>query len=380
MVYGCDTIERLIDQQKSSGTVAGMNRKTIGLFLKIFIAFAAAGILVSLLMNGKHSLFVNAGEALSQKIYEKRESLEAMDGLELLGYYSNENPQDFEEQLRLELPVGTDSSDVSYELEDNDRELVISIPTDDEDYFYDYPIIGNSDCITNLFLSADGSNAVLDLELDGFYEYEVRASGHYAYVDLIPVSEIYDKILVVDLGHGGKDPGAYIGGSYEKDINLEIGLELKALLDADEDIKVYYTRTSDVEVSLNERVSLANSVEADLFLSIHNNMLSDSPEISGSQVMYSGSSLGDFSSWDFATVCLKKLITELGVNDKGLIEGDDIYIIRKAEMPVALVEVGFMTNSDELEKLNDTEYQKLAAQALYQAVKESFEQLKDTEE
>ena len=332
-------------------------------------------VLLCVLLGGKHEMFVSAREAFLDSLKQSRAELEAMDGLELLGYYTDEDPQDFEEQLRIELPDGVDASDIDIESDIKAAEITISIPTGDEDYFYDYPIVGKSDHITNLAISADGESATLELELDAVYETQIRSEGHYAYIDIAPPSEIYDRILVVDIGHGGNDPGAYISGSYEKTLNLQIGLKLKELLDEQDDIKVYYTRTADESVSLAERVALANDVGADLFLSIHNNMVYDSSDTNGTQVMYNGDDAGDFSSKDFANVCLRCLLEALGSTDKGLIDGDDIYIIRKAKMPVALVEIGFMTNTDELEKLEDEKYQRKAAQALYDAVCESFENL-----
>ena len=58
--------------------------------------------------------------------------------------------------------------------------------------------------------------------------------------------------------------------------------------------------------------------------------------------------------------------------DKGLVEGDEIYIIRTSEVPVALIEVGFMTNQEELNLLNSTDYQKKAAEGVYDAVLDAF--------
>ena len=58
--------------------------------------------------------------------------------------------------------------------------------------------------------------------------------------------------------------------------------------------------------------------------------------------------------------------------DKGLVEGDEIYIIRNSEVPVALIEVGFMTNQEELNLLNSTDYQKKAAEGVYDAVLDAF--------
>jgi N-acetylmuramoyl-L-alanine amidase len=64
----------------------------------------------------------------------------------------------------------------------------------------------------------------------------------------------------------------------------------------------------------------------------------------------------------------------LGSKDIGLVKGDSIYIIRTSEVPVALIEVGFMTNREELANLNTQEYQKLAAQGIYNAIEQAFEE------
>ena len=165
-------------------------------------------------------------------------------------------------------------------------------------------------------------------------------------------------------------------GVYEKDINLDLVLELKKLFDeSDKNIGVYYTRTDDSNPSFANRVGLANDSEADVFLSVHNNSTASGrmSSINGTEVMYEG---GDTTgeSKKFSSICLEHLLDELGSKSKGTVVGDEVYIIRMSEPPVALVEVGFMTNQKELEALQDTEYQQKAAKALYDAVLEYLEE------
>ena len=74
----------------------------------------------------------------------------------------------------------------------------------------------------------------------------------------------------------------------------------------------------------------------------------------------------------FAQICLGHVTEALESRDKGLVEGDEIYIIRTSEVPVALIEVGFMTNQEELNLLNSTDYQKKAAEGVYDAVLDAF--------
>ncbi len=131
----------------------------------------------------------------------------------------------------------------------------------------------------------------------------------------------------------------------------------------------YYTRSDDTFIDLKDRVGLANSLGADLFLSIHNNSTSSGrlSRINGAEVMYRVSDESGRSR-EFAQTCLDEMIDELGCRRRGVVAGDDIYIIRTSKAPVALAEVGFMTNEQELANLNDPDYQKRTAHALYKAI------------
>ena len=191
-------------------------------------------------------------------------------------------------------------------------------------------------------------------------------AGHLATVGV-------DHLHVV-LGHGGRAVGANKQGINEKDIDLAIVLKLKEIFDnSDQNIGVYYTRTDDSNPTFDQRVQLANKSDADLFSSIHNNSTRSGrmSGTSGTQVMYDETSE---ASRQFAQICLEEVTGRIGSRDKGLVEGDSIYIIRTSEVPVALIEVGFMTNKDELEKLNSDAYQRETAEGVYQAVLRAFEE------
>ena len=178
----------------------------------------------------------------------------------------------------------------------------------------------------------------------------------------------------IDAGHGGRAVGANKQGINEKDIDLAIVLKLKEIFDnSDQNIGVYYTRTDDSNPTFDQRVQLANKSDADLFISIHNNSTRSGrmSGTSGTQVMYDETSE---ASRQFAQICLEEVTGRIGSRDKGLVEGDSIYIIRTSEVPVALIEVGFMTNKDELEKLNSDAYQRETAEGVYQAVLRAFEE------
>ena len=218
---------------------------------------------------------------------------------------------------------------------------------------------------------------MIALSLDQVYELQSKYETGNLYLDFIDPHDIYDKVVVIDAGHGSRAPGAVKNGVSEKSIDLAIVLELKKLFDeSDDNIGVYYTRTSDTNPTFDQRVQLANKSHADLFISVHNNSSASGnfTKTSGTQVMYSESDKSELSSKRFAKICLDNVVEKFGSRSIGLLEGDSIYIIRTSEVPVALIEVGFMTNYEELDKLKDPEYQAKAAEGIYQAIMEAFEE------
>lgn len=184
----------------------------------------------------------------------------------------------------------------------------------------------------------------------------------------------YDYVVVLDAGHGGDVTGMVVDDIAEKDLNLAIVMQLKELLEADDNnILVLYTRMDDTNPSFRERVDLAQKADADLFLSIHMNSTDSgrSSGINGTCAYYKATDETK-RSMDFAGNCLRHLLGDLGSENKGLIVGDDIYVVRENICPAALIELGYMTNPGELERLTSKEYQQKAANALYIAILEEL--------
>ncbi|MDF2611381.1 MAG: hypothetical protein K0R92_2855 [Lachnospiraceae bacterium] len=213
------------------------------------------------------------------------------------------------------------------------------------------------------------------IELDDIYAPKLYQDDDNIYISLRKPKEVYDKIIVVDAGHGGKDPGTYSRDEqhYEKDINLSIVLYLKELLDR-EDIKVYYTRTIDKTVYLNPRVYLANDVEADFFVSVHCNG-NESSQPSGAEVLFNKNlSTDSLNAERFAQICLDEITNVTGKVNRGLVFGEDVVIIEKAKMPVALIEVGFISNEEELNYLLQESNRKEIANGIYKAIMRAYEE------
>lgn len=277
-------------------------------------------------------------------------------------------------QLSLKIPEGIDGSEIRITNDYVTQTIRLEIPGTDPDYFDNYPIAGSSNHIDTLAYRREGEAGVVEIGMDRVYELDTKYDNDYYYFDFLSPKEVYDKVVVIDAGHGGRAPGATKKGVMEKEIDLAIVLELKQIFEeSGQNIGVYYTRTDDSNPTFDQRVQLANKSDANLFISIHNNSVKSGrmSSIHGTQVMYDESKE---SSKSFAQICLEEVTDLTGSTPKGLVKGDSIYIIRTSEVPVALIEVGFMTNEKELELLNSKEYQRRTAQGVYNAVLRAFEE------
>ena len=301
-------------------------------------------------------------------------------GLELMDYYTaqvEDSVQVPEHQMRMELPEEMTKDDIQIKCDALEQMTVITIPGIGPDYYENHSLLGSSDHIDNLTLGGEKENGVIEITTDEVYEVQAEVRDSWLYLDFVPPRELYEKVLVIDAGHGGGQPGAIKKNIQEKDLNLAILLELKALLDRHPNWKVYYTRTEDVHVSLDKRVQLANKSHANFLVSIHNNSTQDGTmsDYNGTEVMYDEKKPPEgFSDMRLAQIFQEETVASLGSLDRGLAKGNSIYILRTSQVPAALVEVGFMTNEGELEKLNTPEYQKIAAQGIYNGILRALEE------
>lgn len=280
------------------------------------------------------------------------------------------------EELNIELPDDVHWKDVMIENDYVNHSIYVNFPNGVDNYSDDYVVRGSSDHIANLSYYKDGETGVLEINLDKACEYYYSYKSGFLCLKLLDMHDVYEKVVVIDAGHGGKTPGAVKKNIREKDINLEIVLKIKALLDEldEKKVKVFYTRLEDVNPSLTDRVNLANSLEADIFISIHNNASASGKfnNENGTMVLYSPDETNE--SKRLAELCLENVNESTGSKRLGLVKADHIYIVANSEVPVALIEVGYMTNTKELNKLCDSKYQQKVAEGVYSAIMQAFEE------
>ncbi|ASD63116.1 N-acetylmuramoyl-L-alanine amidase family protein [Bdellovibrio bacteriovorus] len=227
--------------------------------------------------------------------------------------------------------------------------------------------------------------------------------------------------IMLDPGHGGVDTGAVYGGAKEAELVLKVAQKLQTLLAKDEKFKVTMTRTSDRNLSLPERVKMAEGSKADLFVSLHANAASDQrakgvefffqnnlpPDEDAlflasqeNQMVLNSRELHDISGGDelskkgdvaaivedlhrqnrlSSSLRLTQTLTQVWGTDnnaaQATIKQAPFYVISKTTMPSVLIEIGFLTNPREAKKLVSAEYQNDLAQKIYTALQSYKEKM-----
>lgn len=186
------------------------------------------------------------------------------------------------------------------------------------------------------------------------------------------------KVVVIDPGHGGADPGAVsASGLLEKDVTLAIALELERLLER-AGVYVHMTRRDDRDLAdpqapirksqdLSRRVAVATGSGADVFISVHANSY-PSPLWSGAQTFYYPNRDTDRR---LAERIQARLIAHLGPNRRQAASGD-YYVLREATVPAVVVEVGFLSHPEESIRLGSPDYQRRVAEAIYMGILDYF--------
>lgn len=187
-----------------------------------------------------------------------------------------------------------------------------------------------------------------------------------------PVEKQDDGIIrvVLDAGHGGIDGGSYYRDVIEKNINLEVTLYIEEIL-SDYDIELVLTRNEDVFLSLEDRAYIANQVNADLFISIHCNYYEGKQSVSGIECYYYP---GSEEGLKCAQIISDKLKAENSFKVRSP-KADDIYVLENTDMSAVLVELGFISDKTERQKLTRKDYQKLLATKISEGILASLEEL-----
>ncbi len=190
----------------------------------------------------------------------------------------------------------------------------------------------------------------------------ILCTGIFVLSSSSPIKEKKSFVVLIDPGHGGEDPGSLD----EKSINLEIANQLIELSKSS-DIRIVSTRDSDEFISLNDRVKMIDKIKPDLLLSLHCNA-SDNRKQKGVEGYYSPKNLYDKVSKSFIEILVQKQLED--ESDNGNIKSVNFVILKDPKVPSVLLELGFLTNDMDSERLHDKKQQKIIAYRILDGLEE----------
>lgn len=292
----------------------------------------------------------------------------------------NENVQENiypDDKIIIPTPETIEISHISDEDIYWEKRFLIKLVGNHEDFYKNALIINPyyGIDISNIYYDFVNNLTILEFNTKYLCGYKYTHESGYIALEIGKPGDLYSKVVILDAGHGGIDPGASKSGVKEKDVNYKIINIYTAELFKESDIKVYFTRKSDIKIDLYERAALASIIGADMFISLHLNS-NNSSSVSGTEVYYStdnnATSATGLNSYQLAKVLLDSLTGTLKSKNRG-VKTSDFIVTKYNTVPAVLIELGYMSNKTELSKLADETYQKKAAQAIYQTVTKLFE-------
>lgn len=273
--------------------------------------------------------------------------------------------------LTLDAPSGLSASDIRVEDLYREKKLILDLGDNYEEHFGKGTYKVGDQVVNNIQIINDRTTKIIINE-SSIHAVNVKDTAEGIQIKLVKPQEKYGKILVLDAGHGGNDGGSSGNGLKEKEVNFKQTMVVKNLIEKNTDIKVYMTREDDSTLTLAFRTDLANDINADMFVSIHNN--SASPAAKGTELLYYPNS-SDTRSKQIAKLMQDNIVKATGMYNRGIKERPDLYVLRTSKMPAVLIEGGFLSNAEDAAKLKSEDFTQKYAYAVYEAIVEAFNTL-----
>ncbi len=260
--------------------------------------------------------------------------------------------------LTIPLPEGIGEDNVSVAVEDSEQKIKIAI-SDVPVYFYHRNFLsGDMKNIRNIRYGYENQVAKIELDTDGIYEPDTVFENGNLYFGLKEIREVYKMVAAIDTGHGGSEEGSVAYGITERDISERCAGKLAEEFEK-QGIKTYFTHSYDENADIPTRLQEAESVSADVIISIHTNADSRTRVTHGIQVV------SQEENSEKAAEMAGKLAEAL---DLSIAPGDDNSgvpeIVSAASCPVYFIRLGYITNKAEAEKMASEEFADKAAETI----------------
>lgn len=282
--------------------------------------------------------------------------------------------------FRIPLAKGTKAENVVMENRYMARELWIYLKGAEQDFYKKNVISGDISPLLGGQCEVSQDNVVLKFAMSEVLEYRSTMENDTLMIACYEPKDLYDQIVVVDPAGGGNDSGRLVEGCAEKDITLQVAKQLQKRPEQ-ENIKIYYTRLEDVDVSLEDRLSFAEAVKADVFIVLGACEDTEHPEYYGIHSFYNEEYfIPEFGNIQLADILTRNVTISVSNRAIGLSPADADSILCDVEIPAAEVCMGYLSNAMERTLLQMEFYQQKLAEGLANAISEVYTSINTSDE
>lgn len=245
----------------------------------------------------------------------------------------------------------------------------ITLPGNFENiYGYGTIAVSNGN-VKNIKISSTSKGTTIRFEQNRYNEYIVEVKDNSIEIHVKNPKDVYDRVVLLDAGHGAEHPGAIANGITEKSIVLDIVLKIGKYLEGT-NVKVYYVRDSDTRMENNLRAQTANQI-SDLMVSIHMNSVANITSANGTETLYqvhSNDNQSKLTSLKAAELIQSAVVSALNTTNRGVKQRTDLMILNGTTVPAVLLEVCFISNPGDALKISQTANQDAVAKAVANSI------------
>jgi len=277
------------------------------------------------------------------------------------------------DRLCIPLPNGVKAENVVIENRYMDEELRITIVDGDASFYNTQAVYGDITGIVAGTYEGSALGVLMKFKLTDIFECKSVLEGGKLYIDFVKPYDVYEKVVVIEPVYGALVDADEAVWWQETEIVLDVAKKLKAKLDAT-DIKAYFTRLDETEVSDNAGLELVQKVDADFILSLGVSHDLTNPVKYGTEVIYNNDFFTpQLSSTELAEETLRQVVTHISGRGIGLTWAtENETTLWNAKVPAVLLKMGYLSNEQEAQLLAREDYREKIAEGIYQAILEVY--------
>lgn len=273
------------------------------------------------------------------------------------------------------LPRGIKAENITMENRYVSRELLLHIQGADEGFYVENHIGGDISPALSARYEVQEDGVLLRIHMSRVLEYESTMDGSGLTISWHEPWALYDWIVVLDPAGGGSETGISNYGLTEKDLTLQLAKQIQKKLEL-QNVRLYCTRSEDVDISEEERARLAEEVGADLYIRLCAGADAENAEVYGITGYYNEDYyIPGFGNVTLADILTREVTIAAGNRAVGLRTAGEESVLRRLKMPAAEISVGFLSHPKEEYLLGQESYQAKLADGFVSAITKAVDAL-----